>query len=109
MAYNFLENSGVGETSKQIGYDKQSLFNSPDSLINDIGLVINIAFGLIGVIFFGLIFYGGWLWMTAAGNEDQAEKAKKIIIGGSVGLVIILAAYAISYLIAMAVSPATLR
>ena len=43
-----------------------------------------------------LIIYGGILWMTAMGKENQVEKAKNIIIQAVIGLVIVLAAYAIT-------------
>ena len=33
--------------------------------------------GIFGDYFLGLIIYGGFLWMTAGGNEENAGKAKK--------------------------------
>ena len=42
-----------------------------------------------------MILIGGFQWMTAAGNEEKVEKAKKIISAAIVGLIIILLAWAI--------------
>jgi hypothetical protein len=39
---------------------------------------------------------GGFKWMTAGGNEDKVGEAKKLITAGIIGLVIILAAFAIA-------------
>lgn len=64
-----------------------------------IGQVINGVLAFLGVIFLILMIYGGYLWMTAAGNETQVEKAKDIIRDSIVGLIIILAAYVITYFI----------
>ena len=50
---------------------------------------------VLGIIAVCVILYGGFMWMTAAGNEDRVDKAKQMIIAGAIGLVIILAAYAI--------------
>ncbi|MFH1187262.1 MAG: hypothetical protein V1688_00180 [bacterium] len=50
----------------------------------------------LGVVFLGLIIYGGFVWMDARGNSEEVEKAKSIIINASIGLCIILASYAIS-------------
>jgi cbb3-type cytochrome oxidase subunit 3 len=61
-----------------------------------IGTVIGAILSFVGVIFFLLIFYGGLRWMLAQGNEQEVEKAKQIIIAASIGLVIVLAAYAIT-------------
>jgi len=48
--------------------------------------------GIIAVI---VILYGGFRWLTAAGNEDRVAKAKKTVIAGVIGLIVILAAFAI--------------
>ena len=61
-----------------------------------IGTIVSAILSFIGVIFFLLIFYGGIRWMLAQGNEQEVETAKKIIIAAVIGLVIVLAAYAIT-------------
>jgi cbb3-type cytochrome oxidase subunit 3 len=30
-------------------------------------------------LYFCIILYAGWIWMTASGNEEKIDKAKKII------------------------------
>ena len=45
--------------------------------------------------------------MTARGKEDQISKAKDIITSTVIGLVITLAAYAITYFVMQAVAPST--
>lgn len=61
-----------------------------------VGTVINTALTLIGLIFLILMVYAGFLWMTARGESDQVDKARKIIVGSVIGLVIVLSAYAIT-------------
>jgi heme/copper-type cytochrome/quinol oxidase subunit 2 len=61
-----------------------------------IASIINIALGFLGILAVVIILIGGFKWMTAAGNEDQVGEAKKIIIAGVIGLVIILAAWGIA-------------
>ncbi|MDP3986127.1 MAG: hypothetical protein Q8P77_01690 [Candidatus Veblenbacteria bacterium] len=65
-------------------------------LISSIARIINILLGFLGVIAVILVLLGGFKWMTAAGNEDKISEAKKLMGAGVVGLVIILAAYAIA-------------
>ena len=48
--------------------------------------------GLIAVIF---ILYGGFVWMTASGNEEKVSKAKKVITAAVIGLIVVLLAWAI--------------
>lgn len=57
--------------------------------------IINWVLGLLGIIAVIMILIGGFQWMTAAGNEEKVEKAKKIISAAIVGLIIILLAWAI--------------
>lgn len=57
--------------------------------------VINVALSFLGIIAVILVLYGGFLWMTSAGNEDKLKTAKKILINAAIGLLIILTAYAI--------------
>jgi len=61
-----------------------------------IASIINVAMGLLGIIAVAIILIGGFQWMTAGGNEENVDKAKKRIIQGVIGLAIILASWAIA-------------
>lgn len=73
-----------------------------------IGGLITGLIGLLGVIFFILILYGGYLWMTARGNEPQIEKAKAIIKSSTVGLAVVLGAYLITFIVVQLLTSQTL-
>lgn len=68
-------------------------------LANSLNNVINIVLSLLGIIFILLMIYGGVTYMLARGNEEQTKKAKSLITQAIIGLVIILAAYAITYFV----------
>ena len=57
--------------------------------------IITFLLGLLGLIAVVFIIYAGFIWMTAGGNEDKVDKAKQIISSASIGLVIVLLAWAI--------------
>ena len=57
--------------------------------------VISFVLGLLGLIAVIMILYGGFIWLTAGGNEDKVDSAKKIISSAAIGLVVILVAWAI--------------
>lgn len=62
--------------------------------------IIRIALGFLGLVAVAIIIYGGFLWMTASGNEEKITKARKLLISAGIGLVIILSAFGIaSYII----------
>ncbi|OGH91469.1 MAG: hypothetical protein A2534_00485 [Candidatus Magasanikbacteria bacterium RIFOXYD2_FULL_39_9] len=72
-----------------------------------IGSVVGAVLSFVGIIFFLLILYAGIMWMTAFGNEQKVEKAKDIVQHAAIGLVIVLAAYAISKFVFGALAGAT--
>ena len=57
--------------------------------------IINAALTLVGVIALGTMVYGGFRWMTAAGSEEQAGEAKRILTAGVIGLIIIIISWAV--------------
>lgn len=61
-----------------------------------IGEIINIALGFLGIVLLLYLLYAGFLWMTAGGDDAQVKKARTMISQAIIGLVIIVAAFAIS-------------
>jgi len=78
---------------------------TPDAFIE---VIIKTVLSFLGVLFLVLMIYGGFLWMTARGNEDQVTKSKNLIIAAIIGLLIVLASYAISIFVINALSSSTL-
>ena len=74
-----------------------------------VGNVIGTVLSLIGVIFFALMIYGGFLWMTAGGDVEDVKKAKAMLQQAIIGVAIILAAYAISEFVVSKLVSATLE
>ncbi|MBI3290914.1 hypothetical protein HYZ76_01370 [Candidatus Falkowbacteria bacterium] len=72
------------------------------SLQTFIGRAINGLFAIIGIIFLGMAVVGGVLWMMAGGSEEKVLRAKKFIIGGVEGLIIMSLSYAMVYLVLQA-------
>lgn len=67
------------------------------SIIEIIGNFIKTALALAGIFFVGLTIYAGYLWTTSGGNEDKVTKSKGLIYNAVIGLIIVLAAYSISW------------
>jgi len=63
--------------------------------------IIATFFAVLGMIFLGMMLYGGYNWLTAMGEEEKVETAKKTITAALVGLCIVLSSYAVTgYIIA---------
>lgn len=93
--YIFNEQSGLNVAANEAGYVTGTEASSLETIISS---VIYAFLGLVGIIFFGLIIYGGFIYMTAQGNEEKVKKASNIVFSALFGLIITLAAYAISYM-----------
>ena len=66
------------------------------SVVSIVGNIVFVILGLLGIIFIILIIYGGFTRMTAGGNQEAIKKSTGIITSAAIGLLIILASYAIT-------------
>jgi len=61
-----------------------------------IGSIVSVALSLIGFVFLALALYAGFKWMTAQGEAKDVTKAKDTLVNATIGIVLIVAAYAIT-------------
>ncbi|MFH0834606.1 MAG: pilin [Patescibacteria group bacterium] len=54
--------------------------------------MINWVLLFLGLIATGFLIYGGFLYITSAGNDENINKAKKLIMYAAIGIVVILLA-----------------
>lgn len=91
---SFSSEGKLGSFAKNIGYNQE-----PQTPEYYVGLIINIVFSLLGVIALALLIFNGFKWMTAQGNENQVKEASSGLTSSFLGLLIILASYAIAFFI----------
>ncbi len=58
-----------------------------------IGLIIKSALGVIGGLALVMMVWGGFQWLTSAGNPDKVKKGSSTMIWAIVGLVLALGSY----------------
>ena len=58
--------------------------------------IIQFILGFLGLIAIVIIIYGGFIYMTAAGNDERVSKARATITAGLIGLLIIVLAYGLT-------------
>ena len=97
-----------GLTSEDLGlqYASSTGLSTQDPRIT-VAKIIRIVLGFLGTIAVILIIYAGFVWMTSNGNEDKITKAKNILKGAVIGLVIVLSAFAITTFIINSLLEAT--
>jgi hypothetical protein len=94
-----------GDTGINASAGRAGLDTTPGQVPVIIGLVIKTALGLVGIVFLVLMVYTGYIWMIARGDESKTEKAKNTIINSIIGIVIVVAAYAITSYFVTAFNP----
>lgn len=96
-SYGLEDTVKVGDLSEAFSVNSIDSAGSSGNFISSrLGVLIGSILSFIGVIFMGLIIYGGLLWMLARGNDQQVERARDLIMQAIIGLIIVLAAYAIT-------------
>lgn len=86
-------NNNVGVVQGSAGYDPNLKLGAA------VAFMIRGFLGLLGIIFIILIIVAGYNWMTAGGDEEKIRKATSTIRSAIIGLVIIVAAYSITYFV----------
>jgi hypothetical protein len=84
-----------GETADQL-LQKAATTLNPGSISTPFQLIrkaINALMAFIGSITLLLYVISGFLWMTASGNAEQVDKAKKILIWTTLGVFVMLFSY----------------
>jgi len=66
------------------------------SLPETIGSLINIALGFVGILLLVYVLFAGFKWMTAGGDTKKVEEAQTMIKNAIIGLLIVIASFAIS-------------
>lgn len=86
--------------------DRRPYFQVNKSISVVVGEVIKAILAIVGVIFLALVVYGGFEWLTSAGDEKKVGTALGIIQQGAIGLAIVLGAYSITAFVTSALQRA---
>jgi|SRR3989344_4282958 len=57
--------------------------------------IINVLLGIAGLVAVIFLIVGGFRYITAGGNEETAEAAKKTILNAIIGIVVIILSFVI--------------
>jgi hypothetical protein len=95
QAYDFKEESGLGNSADKAGF----ITTGDLSIELTVGKIVLIIISFLGVVFLGMIIYGGFTYMTAHGNEEKVKKAMGTIMSALLGFIVTLAAYVLTYFV----------
>ncbi|MDD5043548.1 MAG: Ig-like domain-containing protein [Patescibacteria group bacterium] len=95
LAIFFLGKPVLAQVDAGLGYLEQSGLGTADIRVT-IANIIRIILGFLGTLAVVIVLIGGFKWMTAAGNEEKLAGAKKLLLNGAIGLVIVLFSFGIA-------------
>jgi len=87
-----LEEGQVVPINNPLGNTTFGNIDSPQKLI---GAGINALLGILGSIALLMFIYGGLLWLTSGGNDQQIKKGRDVVLYAAIGLIVVFASYAI--------------
>ena len=85
--------------AESIKYQTSKMANGSDGK-NTAANLIKVAIGVVGIVAVIVIILGGITYATSQGDAQKVAKGKNTIIGGVVGLVIAVLAFAITSFVA---------
>jgi hypothetical protein len=88
--------NAVNNVSNAAGIQGTCTATDGSCLYGIVGRVLNVVLGFLGIVLLFYFIYGGFKWMTAGGDEKGVGEAKTMIRNAVIGLVIIMASYALS-------------
>lgn len=99
VSFGVIQPAIAGVTDTMIDSLKpSSLVSSKEANIDVVvGRVIQAFLSLFGIIFLGLMIFGGYRWMMASGREEELTKAKGTIRAAIIGLAIVMSAYVVTF------------
>jgi hypothetical protein len=89
----FAQQEALGRAKNLAG---GSGLNTETDAVSIIGVIINAALGILGVVMVLLIIYAGYMYLTAQGDDDRVADAKKLIRNAVIGMIIIMLSYVIA-------------
>ena len=91
--------AGFYQTGKEAGYDPNAGGAPKKEFTEAWAIYVNGFAAIMSALFLVFAIYGGFLWMTAHGNEEQVTRAKNLIIQAVIGLAVIIAARLLAELV----------
>jgi len=91
-----------------INLQQTALGTNDNPALQDVAAgVIGVVLSIVGLVYIGLVIYGGYLWGTARGNEERVSQGKKLIFEATVGTIIVFGAYFITAFVIQRMAIAT--
>lgn len=84
---------------EEVQQDAYGDSGDPQDIRAVVANIVQIVLEFLAIIFLVLVVWSGFEWMTAGGNQEKIDQAKKRLRNSIIGLAIVLMAYGITYFV----------
>ncbi len=88
---NGIIKTDIESSADELGYKKET-----KSISSIIISVVSTVLTFLGILFFLVMLFSGFQWMTAEGKEEKVLKSKETIKNAVIGIAVVLCAYGIT-------------
>ena len=85
-----LAKFGLEASGQKAGY------SASVDIYSTISTIIGVVLSMAGLVFLIIMFYAGFRWMTARGNDEHVTKAKDAMFAAIIGFILVVLSYGIS-------------
>ncbi len=68
------------------------IITHPDQLVGLLSSILGYVWTILGILVVLMFLYAGFMFITAAGNDDKISQARKMVMWSIVGIVVMLMA-----------------
>ena len=90
---------GIGDYANNLETESEGAGNAPELLEDILSNVIGFLTILAGLYFIVMFIVGGLGWASAGGDSNKVEAAKQRMTNAAIGLIIVVAAYSVAFII----------
>jgi hypothetical protein len=76
-----------------------SVDTNNNTAFNALGVIINVVFSFLAIVFLAFITYSGYRWMMASGNQEIVTKSKAVFKQAIIGLAVVVGSWGIWQLV----------
>ncbi|MFW6282854.1 MAG: hypothetical protein ACOC1P_02265, partial [Minisyncoccales bacterium] len=77
----------------ELGGEDPSAAGGEEGLTSYINYIYSFLFFVAAIILFGVLIYGGFLYLTAGANASKTKRARSFLVSGLIGVVLVFSSH----------------
>lgn len=91
----FAQSGNPIDAGRDVPGGLEAIGGGEGSLRAIVKTILNFFLSFLGLLAVIMVIYGGFLYVGSAGNEENVNKAKKILLYAAIGIIVIVVSFAV--------------